>query len=276
MSTVPVEIIDTHAHLDDSAFDDDRAEVVRRAAEVGVRRIVNVGYCPDRWVTTRALAESHPGIRAMYGLHPQEAALYSGETLDALEATLRSSSPVAVGEIGLDYVRGRTDRAVQREAFAAQIALARRLGLPIVIHQRAAESDVAEILTGETDLPPVLLHSFDGRRGLADLAVSRGWLLGVGGLATKPSRADLREVLATVPLANVVLETDAPYLVPAGIRHRRNEPANLATAIHPLAEIWGVSAEIMASATTATAERFFAIGPAVAEVAARHARSSAT
>ena len=275
MSAVPVEIIDTHAHLDDPAFDDDRAEVIGRAAEVGVRRIVNVGYCPDRWVTTRALADAHPGIRAMYGLHPQEAAVCSEQTLDALEAMLRSSKPVAVGEIGLDYFRGRADRALQREAFAAQITLARRLGLPIVIHQRAAESDVVEILSGEADLPPVLLHSFDGSRRFADLAVGRGWLLGVGGLATKPSRGDLREVLATVPLASVVLETDAPYLVPAGIRHRRNEPANLATAIRPLAEIWGVSAEIMASATTATAERFFAIGPAVAEVAAQHAGSRA-
>ncbi len=268
MSTVPVEIIDTHAHLDDAAFDPDRPEVLQRAADMGIRRIVNVGYNPDRWATTRALTETHPGIRGMYGLHPQEAARFSAQTLEALEATLRSSRPVAVGEIGLDYFRGRSDETLQRQSFVAQIDLARRLALPIVIHQRAAESELVEILTRSASLPPVLLHSFDGSQVLADLAISRGWLLGVGGLATKPGRDDLRQVLATVPLANIVLETDAPYLVPAGIRNRRNEPANLATAIHQLADIWGVGAESMAAATTNTAEQFFAIGPVVAAAAA--------
>lgn len=257
MSEAAVEFVDTHAHLDDPAFDGDREAVVRAAVAAGVRRILNVGYRPDGWEASIALARRHLEISVMLGVHPQHANVYDAGVEEALANALGRGQAVAVGETRLDFFRGGPDAGVQRRAFRAQLALGRRLDLPVVIHQRAGEEDLIDVLAEMVDLPRLVLHSFEGSRRLARFALDRGAVLGIGGLATRGSAGELRSVLATVPASSVVLETDAPYLVPAGARGRRNEPANLPKIAARLAPLWGLSPEELASVSSGTAAAVF-------------------
>jgi len=257
-----VEYVDTHAHLDDPAFDLDRERVIAAAVAAGVTRIVNIGYRPARWTSTIALAHRHPQVAVAIGLHPHHADEFDAGTVDRIRDTIASARAVALGEIGLDYFRDGPPPAVQRAAFETQLDLAVRLDIPIVIHQRAAEPDLIAVLAGFPKLPRLVLHSFDGSQRLADLGIERGWIFGVGGLATRASADALRTVLATVPLARLVLETDAPYLVPAGIKERRNVSANLAYLASRLAPLWGVTGDALATATSATAASLFGLGAA--------------
>ncbi len=252
-----VQFVDTHAHLDESAFDPDRDEVVAQAVMAGVRCIVNIGYRPSRWETSATLARRHSGIRLALGLHPHHADEFDADTLDRLKDALDRSKAVAVGEIGFDYHRTGLDRCRQREVFVAQLRLAARLNLPIVIHQRDAEDDLVDILDRAGDLPPVVLHSFEASERLAKLAVDRGYAVGVGGLATRPSSGPLRNILSQIPITSIVLETDSPYLAPAGVKDRRNVPANVPSIAARLAPLWNVSGEELAHRTTETAEHLF-------------------
>lgn len=255
----PVTYVDTHAHLDDAAFDTDRDAVVGRAIAAGVRAMVNVGYRPGGWERSVALAARSPAVSVMLGVHPRHAEEYDAGSEQALAAALRHSRAVALGEVGLDYFRGNPDAAAQRWAFRSQLELAAALHLPVVIHQRAAEDDLLHELSTLTDLPRLVLHSFDGSHRLARFALDRGAVLGIGGLATRASSGALRAVLADVPPTAIVLETDAPYLIPAGARGRRNEPANVPRIATRLAHLWGLSAQELAEMTTATAVELFGL-----------------
>ncbi len=252
-----VRFVDTHAHLDEPAFDADRDEVVAQAAMAGVAGIVNIGYRPSRWETSASLARRHPGVRLALGLHPHHADEFDADTLDRLKDALDRSDAVAVGETGLDYHRSDPSRSRQREVFVAQLGLAARLGLPIVIHQRDAEHDLVDILVQCHDLPPVVLHSFEASKRLAKLAVDRGYAVGVGGLATRASSGSLRHILSEIPVTLIVLETDSPYLTPSGVKDRRNVPANLPSIAARLAPLWNVTGEELAHRTTETAEHLF-------------------
>jgi len=255
--TAAVRFVDTHAHLDDPAFDADRDAVVLAAVGAGVRRILNVGYQPEGWAASIALARRYPEISVMLGVHPQHADVYDAGVEEALGDALALGQAVAIGETGLDFFRGGPDAGVQRRAFRAQLALGRRLDLPVVIHQRAAEEALIDVLAEMVDPPRLVLHSFEGSRRLAQFALDRGAVLGIGGLATRGSSGELRSVLATVPASSVVMETDAPYLVPAGARGRRNEPANLPKIAARLAPLWGLSPQELAALTASTAAAFF-------------------
>lgn len=255
----PPTFIDTHAHLDDPAFDVDRSAVIAAARAARVERIVNVGYNPERWPTTVALAAASPTILVVLGLHPHQADAYSDAVGDALEAAIAAGGARAVGEIGIDLFRPTVDLETQQHAFREQIGLAARLRLPIVVHQRAAEAPLIDILEKAPAPPAVLLHSFDGTARLTRFALDRGYLLGVGGLATRASAGALRGLLQSVPVDRIVLETDAPYLLPAGIRGRRNEPAHVAAIASLLSPLWGLTLDDFAAQTTRTARRFFGI-----------------
>lgn len=255
--------IDTHAHLDDDAFADDVAAVIARAAAAGVAGIVNIGYRPLRWASTLALAERFPTVRYALGLHPGHADEFGESTLTELADRIAGSSPVAVGEIGLDFFhRDNPPPDVQRTAFREQLRLARALGLPAIIHQRAAEADLLDLVAAESSLPRLVFHSFDGGPRYAAFARDVDCFVGVGGLATRSSSASLRAVLATIPPDRILLETDAPYLVPAGARGRRNEPANVPTIGRRLSHVWDLDPEAFAALTAANAVRAF--GPALA------------
>lgn len=239
--------IDTHAHLDLEQFPD-VASVIESAVAVGVQGIINIGYGPDRWQKTLALAESHPQVAYTLGFHPGVSNHFNAETADQLEQLIAATYPVGIGEAGIDlFHESNPTLSVQREAFAFQIDLALKHDLPLVIHQRNAEREVREQLESAAPALRVILHSFDGTSDLLALAIDRGWFVGVGGLMTRRS-APVREVLAQVPLDRFVLETDSPYLVPAGLKERRNTPCKLPVIAERFAGVRGISVDTVAAA----------------------------
>lgn len=249
--------VDTHAHLDEPVFDRDRVGVLAEASAAGVGQVVNIGYRPQRWATTMALASQHPEIAITLGVHPHHADELTPDVLDRLAATLVGSNVVAVGEIGLDLYRDGPSLALQERAFAAQLELAHRLGLPVVIHQRAAEPELIAMLSGAPPELRVILHSFDGTERLAEFGRERGYYFGVGGLMTRRAAESLRAIIARLPLERILLETDSPYLVPTGVKDRRNVPANIPRIAARLADLRQLSIDEVARRTTENARRAF-------------------
>lgn len=244
--------IDTHAHLDDPQFPD-LAEVLEQTAAAGVERVINIGYGPERWHSTLALADAHPMVAPVLGIHPLDADQYTEERFQALISLIGDRNPAGIGEAGIDLFRDGPDLRLQREVFDHQIALAVETGLPLVIHQRAAENEVYEHLHAAAPELRVVLHSFDGTRRMIDLALEREWFIGVGGLMTKQASVGLRDLLKTVPLERIVLETDSPYLVPAGVKGRRNTPANIPAIATHLAGLTGRTIVDISEITTTNA-----------------------
>lgn len=249
--------VDTHTHLDDSAFEEDRDDVISRANAAGVHRMVNVGYAPARWQTTIALAAGSPDIAFSLGLHPGHADEWTDGLLAELELLARNHPVAAIGEIGLDFALETPDPALQHRVFEAQLDLAQALDLPVIIHQRAAGSACAEVLGGAAPDQRVVLHSFDGNGALLELGLARGWTFGVGGLMTRKSSEELRLALKTIPLDRIVLETDSPYLVPRGLKTRRNTPESIPHIAEALAALLHLPVHDVAAITTATAEGIF-------------------
>lgn len=249
--------VDSHAHLDEPTFDADRDVTIERARAAGVRRIVNIGYRPPRWESTIALAASTPGMAFTLGVHPQHADELNPETERLLAETLVSAGAAAIGEIGLDFYRDGPSPEQQGDSFRRQLALARSLGMPVVIHQRAAEAELMEILASDGRDLRVILHSFDGTKALADFGRDRGYFFGIGGLMTKARSTALREIVKTLPPDRLLLETDSPYLVPSGIKSRRNEPANIPVIAAKLAELLDLTVDALADRTTLNALQLF-------------------
>ncbi len=250
-------LVDTHCHLDDSSFETDLETVLEESRQAGVRAWINVGFAPERWGASVALAERYSGMAHMLGVHPSHAQEWSGSVREELRSLLVETKARAVGEIGLDFYRDYAPLEVQRRALVDQLALARELGLPAVIHMRAAEEQLVGILAEEPELPRLLFHSFDGSAKLTRFILERDAWIGVGGLATRQRSAALREQLRHIPLERMVLETDAPYLVPARQRVRRNTPAQVRTIAAFLADHLGRPFAEIASQTSATAEMIF-------------------
>jgi TatD DNase family protein len=257
-------MIDTHTHLDEPAFDADRDAVIDAARDVGVRRFVNIGYKPERWESSRALSETHPDIDVVLGLHPQEAATFDRDIERRLRQAVAELRPVAVGETGFDLARTTPTLAEQERAFRAQLAMAEEYCLPVVIHQRNAADPLMVELDRWPDLASIVLHSFDGDQRLTDWAIERRCYIGIGGLACKRSSGSLRELLKEAPPDRLLLETDAPYLSPPGVKDRRNTPANIPLIAELLAPLWQLSAEELCRTTTRNAEAVFRIGSLLA------------
>ncbi len=183
----------------------------------GVSHFVNIGYEPESWKRTLAIASTHPAISYALGMHPNSAESWSdGNRRKLLSSCWNRSSPVAIGETGLDFFREHADHEAQRRAFRDQLELARHFDLPVVIHMRGEVE--AEIIATLEEFPDVraVFHSFDGSAALRDFLLDRGDSIGVGGLMTRAGSIDLRDVLKNVPFESIVLETDSPYLVPKG------------------------------------------------------------
>lgn len=254
-----MELIDTHCHLDDDAFDDDLSAVLDAAKSAGVSHFINIGYEPKSWKRTLAIASTHPAISYALGMHPNSAESWSAETKEALVELLEQEQSVAIGETGLDFFREHADHEAQRRAFRDQLELARAFDLPVVIHMRGEVE--AEIIATLEEFPDVraVFHSFDGSAALRDFLLARGDSIGVGGLMTRAGSIDLRDVLKKVPLESIVLETDAPYLVPKGLKSRRNTPASAAIAADALADLLDVDVGEVARVTSANAQRVFGL-----------------
>jgi TatD DNase family protein len=257
MSESPPPIFDTHAHLDDAAFDADRPQVLERGRVAGVQGFLNIAYRPDIWETSVALRDAHPDVEMAAGIHPQDAAIFSAAQSDALAERLLALRPLAIGEAGFDFARPGPSVDQQQRAFRWQIELAIASGLPLVIHQRDAEEHLMRELDLWPQLKTVILHSFDGGDRLAAWALERGCFMGIGGLACRKSSRALREALQIIPVERLLLETDSPYLAPPGASSRRNEPANLPIVASTLAPLWSLTPEELCRQTTSSARHVF-------------------
>jgi TatD DNase family protein len=262
-------LVDTHAHLDLSAFDADRAAVLERAQAAGVTAIVNVGA--DLASSRRAvqLAAEHDMVYAAVGMHPHDAAKLDGAALAELRDLAGQPKVVAVGEIGLDFFRDLSPREAQRRAFRAQLAWAASLGKPVVVHDRDAHDEVIrELERWAAGTPPSLagrlgvLHTFAGDLAMARRAVELGFYLSVSGPVTYQNARRLPEIVRQVPLERLLVETDCPFLPPHPHRGQRNEPAHVRLVAQRLAELRGIPLEELAQATTANARRLFGLGNA--------------
>lgn len=252
-----VVFVDTHCHLDDESFNEDRETVLNDSRESGVLAWINVGFEPRRWSAALRMTSEISGMSHMLGVHPSSAQYWNDEVRGELVNHAESSNARAVGEIGFDFYRDNAPYEVQKRAFIDQLSIARDLGLPAVIHVRHAEDQLLETLEAEETLPRLVFHSFDGSERLTRFALSHDALIGVGGLATRHKSEGLRAQLKSIPLESMVLETDSPYLVPARQKLRRNTPAQVRTIAQFIADLLGRSIDDVARTTTSNAESVF-------------------
>lgn len=252
-------MIDTHCHLDDLQFANDLDDVLRNSREARVNRWVLIGYDPDRWSDAIRLKDQHEGMFHTVGVHPSCANQWNDDIAARLIEVAKESGAVGIGEAGLDFYRDNAPLHIQAAAFTAQLDIAEDLNLPIVIHMRNAESEMLELLRSRHRLPTLIFHSFDGTDRLMDYAIESGSYVGIGGLATRQKSDMLREQLKRVPMERILLETDAPYLVPARQKDRRNQPAHIATIASMMAEYLETTPESLAARTTANAECVFGL-----------------
>jgi TatD DNase family protein len=245
-------VIDTHAHLDAGA--EPAEELVARALQAGVDRIVSVGSGLNSCRETLEIATRHDGVYAALGIHPHQAAEPDASRLDELGELLADRRAVAVGETGLDFYRDYAPRDRQRELFEAQLGLAAELGKTVVVHTRAASEETAAAL--EPFAGTVVLHCFSAPE-LLPLALERGYYLSFAGNVTYPKAEELREAARAVPADRLLAETDSPYLSPQPRRGRPNEPANVVHTIAVLAEARGEDADALAARLDANATAAF-------------------
>lgn len=254
-------LVDTHAHVHDKSFDDDRDAIVRRMHDAGVRSAVTVGC--DIADSRKALdAAERYGIYASVGIHPHEAKDAPGDLASAFAPFLEDRRVVAIGECGLDYYYDHSPRPVQQRVMREQIALARERGYPVIFHHRDAFEDFRAILREEWQ-PEMrgVIHCFTGDTMQAQTYVNEfGMLLGIGGVITFKSAQPVRDAVRSVGLERLVLETDCPYLAPVPHRGQRNEPAYVATTADALANLLGTTRDEVASVTTRNAEALFGLG----------------
>jgi TatD DNase family protein len=247
-------VTDTHAHLDACAEPAD--ELVARALEAGVERIVSVGSGLDSCRETLAIAGRHDGVFAALGIHPHQAAEPDATRLDELRELLADERAVAVGETGLDFYRDYAPRDRQRELFERQLELAGELGKTVVVHTREASAETAAAL--EPFAGTVVLHCFSAPE-LLPVALERGYYLSFAGNVTYPKAEELREAARAVPAERLLAETDSPYLAPQPRRGRPNEPANVVHTVAALAEVRGEDATKLAARLDANASAAFGL-----------------
>jgi TatD DNase family protein len=261
-------LIDSHAHLDVSAFDADRDAVIQRAREQGVEIMLEIAgsdVARGSLPVGVKLAAEYPFIYAAVGLHPHEASLYDDALELELLACAQDEKVIGWGEIGLDYHYDHSPRDVQRHVFGRQLELALELKLPAIIHTREAEDDTIDILReawaarGGNEIGGII-HCFTGSQRLAEAALEMGFLISFSGVVTFKKADELRAVARSVPMERLLVETDCPYLAPLPHRGKRNEPAFVRETAARLAELKGVSFEEMARATGESFRRLFRLG----------------
>lgn len=259
MTDAPPALVDSHCHLDFPDFDGQHAELVARARAAGVTRMVTICTRLRNEPTVRVLAEAHEGVFYAVGTHPMSAAEEPMATVAELVALAAHPKMVGIGETGLDYHYTAESAAVQQESLRLHIEAARQTRLPLIIHARDADADMARILTEEHRAGPYacVMHCFSSGAALARAALDLGFYLSMSGIAAFPRSTELREIFAAAPLDRVLVETDSPYLAPPPHRGRRNEPAYVAHTAKAGAAIYGVSEAEFAAATTANFDRLF-------------------
>lgn len=259
-------LIDSHCHLDFPELKADREAVLARARAAGIGLMVTISTRVRRFDEVLGIAGAHDQVYCSVGTHPHHAAEEPDVTAEELVALARHKKVVAIGEAGLDYHYDHSPREVQERSFHTHIAAARASGLPLVIHAREADDDVARILEEETERGafPFVLHCFTSGPELARRGLALGGYISFSGVLTFKNSQALRDIARDVPLDRLLVETDAPYLAPEPLRGRTNEPANVVHTAARLASIRGLSADEIARATTANFARLFTKVPASA------------
>jgi len=252
-------LFDTHAHYDAGRFDGDRHALLSSMEAHGVGRILNAGCDLASSRASLELARRYDFIWAAVGSHPDDADHVDGALLDAYRALAADARAVAVGEIGLDYHYEDVPRAIQKEAFEAQLALAEELGLPVIVHEREAHGDAMEIVRRHPKVIGVF-HCYSGSLEMARELVRLGWYVGFTGVLTFKNARRALEVAENVPLNRLLLETDCPYMAPEPYRGRRCDSTMLVHTARRLAELKGLSLEDIARATWENGSRLFGLG----------------
>lgn len=255
----PYELVDSHCHLDFADFADERDAVILRARAAGVGRMVTICTKLHQEPAVRAIAERYDGVFYAAGTHPMSAAAEPMATVDQLVALARHPKFVGIGETGLDYHYSADSAQVQKTSLRVHIEAAQETQLPLIIHARAADDDIAAILAeGMRAKPyPCVMHCFSSGANLATAALEMGFYLSMSGIATFPKSGELRDIFAAAPLNRILLETDSPYLAPSPHRGKRNEPAYTAFTAKTGATIFGLTEAEFAAATTANFDRLF-------------------
>src|SRR6056297_2742988 len=243
-----MELVDTHAHLDFPRFDKDRKEVIKRAIDGGVKIIVNIGSSMTSSRNSVELSRRYNEIYSVVGIHPHNADSFNLNVSKKLKSLSENKKVVAIGEIGLDFHYDNSPREKQKQAFRAQLRLAKSLDLPVVIHTRDADEETLEILKEENaDKIGGIMHCFASDKKMAREILDLGFYIAFGGLITFKNLNNLREVVKEVPINKILVETDAPYLTPDPYRGKRNEPLYEKYVAEKISEIKGLSKEIFSA-----------------------------
>ena len=252
-------ITDSHCHLDFPDFQGELPAIIARARAAGVHRMVTICTRLQTEPAVRTIAEAYEGVYYAAGIHPMRAHEDPLPTVDDLTTLARHPKFVGIGETGLDYHYTADSKAVQQDSLRIHIAAARETGLPLIIHARAADEDMARILTEEfrNGAYSCVMHCFSSGAGLARAALELGFYLSMSGIAAFPKSQELRDIFAAAPLDRILLETDAPYLAPPPYRGRRNEPAYTAFTAKAGAQVFGIQPAEFAAATEANFDRLF-------------------
>ena len=254
-------LFDTHSHLADEKFNEDRENVIARMRSHGIGMTVCVADGARDPSLDFALAEKYPFIYAAVGVHPHDAKLYDSAREELLRTWLKLFKVVALGEIGLDYHYDTSPRDVQREVFARQICLAQEMQKPMIFHIREAHGDALDILRAHKgNMPSGVVHCYSGSSESAKEYMDLGFVISFTGSVTFKNASKLREVAKSIPLDKIMVETDCPYMTPEPLRGRRNEPAFVVNTAKLLAQIRGEDEETFENATTQNALRLFGIG----------------
>ncbi len=260
-------LTDTHCHLDFSAFENDRLEVLERAKKAGLTHIVNPGINISSSFEAVNLSEKYPEVYAAVGIHPNDATTWNDGSFDQINNLTKHLKVVAIGEIGLDYYRDQAPRELQRQLFREQLRLAAQNNLPVIIHSRQASSDILSILIEwiadlKTDHPrlaqrPGVLHSYSGDLETARQAIELNFKIGITGPVTFHNASKLQQLVTAIPLTHLLVETDAPFLTPHPHRGQCNEPAYVRLVVEKIAELHKQPFALVAETTTQNATMLF-------------------
>ena len=250
-------LFDTHAHMDDRAFDTDRAQLLEALPSQGISLLMNPGCSAESSRNASALSAKYDYIYAAVGSHPDAADEVNEEVLEEYGKLCKLNPKIrAIGEIGLDYHYEDIPRELQLKAFRAQMALARELGLPVIVHERDAHEDGMKVVEEFPEVTGVF-HCYSGSLEMAKWLVNRGWYIGFTGVLTFKNARKALEVAAGIPLERIVLETDCPYMSPEPFRGKRNDPGKLYRMAEKLAELRGLTVEEVHRITTENGKRLY-------------------
>ena len=251
-------IFETHAHLNDPAFDEDRDSLITGLPQKGIEAVMNVGCCLESSHDCIALAEKYPFVYASVGSHPDSADEVNEAVIEKYRQMANHPKVKAIGEIGLDYYYETIPREIQQKAFRMQMELAKELDMPVIVHERNAHDDGMRIVK---EFPGVtgVFHCYSGSAEMARQLVNMGWYIGFTGVLTFKNARKAVETAESIPLERIVLETDCPFMAPEPFRGKRNDPGYLYRMAERLAEIRGITVEEVHEITTANAKKLYRI-----------------